>query len=829
MKAILGLTILLLSQLSMPPLSAQSVTDSLAGYVKNINQFSQLNPQEKVYLHFDNTGYYLGETIWFKAYIVDATHNTNTSLSKVLYVELLSPQGNVEDSRKLKIQDGQCHGEFQLGSKYRSGFYEIRAYTRSMLNFGDECMFSRVFPVYQTPKAAGDYADKKMDSPQILVNQREKPEKTGRIALSFYPEGGNAVIGLRSRIAFKATGDKGQDLDITGTVYNAAGNPVATLNTLHQGMGFFELTPETAEYKVAVESEGKKHNFSLTRIIPLGYVMQVDHLNDTIIQVRLQKSPALPTDTLALSVSCRGKVYAAKTIRAGNEPNTFHFSKVGLPAGCLQFTLFDRQGKVFSERLIFNTGTAHYLTVEARPVQTTYRPLKRVEMEFHVKDKAGNPVNTNFSLAVRDMETELHTDYQDNILTHLLLSSDIKGYIENPMQYFTSPNRTSQFRLDLLMLVQGWRRYNWQTMAGVIPFDVKYYAEEGLDISGKVLGWSKDKGEAGGTVTYWMLKDGEAFHGKCQTDENGKFHFQLPDSAKIGQKRNLGLQYKMKGKRKHCRILLDRPSPQGKSYSFHDTFVKDTLVIIEEQPDSLQKTSIMETQYLEEAIVRKEKSKPDIVLNVEADITTLQDKGAKYPGTVGDYLQHRVTAIGGPPGYNYGSIKTIYLNAGSHTHDPDTKTKNPHTTDRNRLPIEERDIDNVRQIDIYYKDKMAWQRIICPLCFHGTSYEPAVLILVKPYSGNLHEEYKAGIRQTHYNGYSPSKEFYQVDNSEKLPGETDFRRTLYWNPNIKTDRQGKVKISFYNNSHCKRASFSAAGITPEGTLIIGENNTAEKR
>ena len=108
--------------------SQQSATKQLAGYVKNINRFATECPQEKVYLHFDNTGYYVGDTIWFKAYTVYAETVKPTTLSRVLHVELVTPRGEVVDSRKLKIENGQCHGEFALSRDYRGGFYEVRAY-----------------------------------------------------------------------------------------------------------------------------------------------------------------------------------------------------------------------------------------------------------------------------------------------------------------------------------------------------------------------------------------------------------------------------------------------------------------------------------------------------------------------------------------------------------------------------------------------------------------------------------------------------------------------------------------------------------------------------
>lgn len=170
--------LLLLTHLLVLPLVAQSQPAKvLSDYIKEINQFNKRNPQEKVYLHFDNTGYFLGDTIWFKAYTVLAEQHRFSPLSKVLHVELLTPQGEVIANRKLMIENGQCHGEFPLKRIYRSGFYEVRAYTRGMLNFGDDCIFSRVFPVYDEPETDGELCEKAMDSGFGVKNERKKKRK----------------------------------------------------------------------------------------------------------------------------------------------------------------------------------------------------------------------------------------------------------------------------------------------------------------------------------------------------------------------------------------------------------------------------------------------------------------------------------------------------------------------------------------------------------------------------------------------------------------------------------------------------------------------------
>ena len=362
--------------LSILSLSAQqSTTKQLADYVKHINRFATECPQEKVYLHFDNTGYYVGDTIWFKAYTVYAETVKPTTLSRVLHVELVTPRGEVVDSRKLKIENGQCHGEFALSRDYRGGFYEVRAYTRGMLNFGDDYIFSRVFPVYSEPEVAGNYEEKEMDS--FFGEKKERPssETYDKVNITFFPEGGHAVKGLRSRIAFRATGKNGEDIAISGNLYNKAGEPVAALTTLHQGMGVFELTPEEDEYKAIVAYEGKNYTIPFKEMLPEGYTMIVNNLHPSSLQVTLQKSVSLPYDTVAVSVTCRGRVYAVEAFGLGAEPYTFSISKEKFPAGCLQITAFNTDGDILAERLVFHAKPNMYIPIKVTQDKSTYLSL----------------------------------------------------------------------------------------------------------------------------------------------------------------------------------------------------------------------------------------------------------------------------------------------------------------------------------------------------------------------------------------------------------------------------------------------------------------------
>ncbi|MBR1593711.1 MAG: hypothetical protein IJ659_02925, partial [Alloprevotella sp.] len=140
------------------PDSAQTQQEKLRGFVQGVETFGRLYPQEKAYLHLDNTGYFIGDTIWYKAYVVRPDTMAFTNLSGVLYVELVDPFGEILVTQKLKIEDGQCHGDIALSEVLTSGFYEIRAYTRYMTNWPAENIFSRVVPVFAKPKREGDYS-----------------------------------------------------------------------------------------------------------------------------------------------------------------------------------------------------------------------------------------------------------------------------------------------------------------------------------------------------------------------------------------------------------------------------------------------------------------------------------------------------------------------------------------------------------------------------------------------------------------------------------------------------------------------------------------------
>ena len=790
-------------------LAQQPATRRLANYANNISRFTKDCPQEKVYLHFDNTGYYAGDTIWFKAYTVTADEVKPTTLSRVLHVELLTPRGEVTDSRKLKIQDGQCHGEFALPKDCKGGFYEVRAYTRAMLNFGDTHIFSRVFPIYSEPEQAGNYQEKDMDSFAGEKKERPEPEKADRVNLHFFPEGGHAVLGIPARVAFRATGKNGEDINVTGTLYNASREPVASLATIHQGMGVFEFTPQAQEYEATVNYEGKEYTIPFKDILAEGYVMNVDNLNPDLMRISVQKSEALPNDTIAVSVTCRGKLCAVEAFVLGKEPYAFRIPKEKLPAGCIQVTAFNAAGDILAERLAFNTRKDMFVPIRVTQDKTSYKPFEEVNLQFDVHDPSGKPLETTFSLAVRDAATSPRTAYQDNILTDLLLSSDVKGYIQDPMQYFTDDSRTTRTKLDLLMMVQGWRRYSWQQMAGVKPIKIKHFAEEGLTLWGKVQTLVRNKPRANADILFWMKNDelqGEV-HGSGHTDGQGNFYCILPDSVDITGKWSLTLSVSDDGKQKNSQILINRHfSPEKRSYTFFDTYVNDSIDAATDEAQNGNKMA--ETQILQEVEVKKYRTReimrPDMVFDAEEDINRILDQGGNIPSTVREYAEYKYPVL------ENSNPSTVILYVLSCQKKDVPKFRH--------IPAAEMDITNVKDLQLYTRNGVEVLKHLSYCNPGADSLITSVMnannryfIVVAQLYDEVYNDTRKGVRQTYYEGYSPVKECYNLKSSDEALGYLNYRRTLYWNPDVKTDAEGKANIRLYNNGTCRKMEISAEG------------------
>jgi hypothetical protein len=875
-------------------LETQAQSDSVAvgklqQFVRNIHVFNRLIPQEKVYLHFDNTGYVLGETIWFKAYTVNASSLLPDTLSGVLYVELLNEKGKLMETKRLKIKDGQSHGEFHLNEtdvEYFAGFYEIRAYTKAMLNFGAETIFSRVFPVFDEPRENAAYTEQNLkadlhlnDALAIpLPNLRPEMEKQAKLHADFYPEGGNLVTGLASNVAFKITDDKGRPVDATGEIINPQGEPLSSFVTEHAGMGCFAYTPDGEKKRMKVIHDNKEYFFNLPESKTTGFVLQTRPFSKTALIIQVEKNQQTTHSPLGLSILCRGEVLFFQAFEPAEEPYTLKIPYDMMGNGVHQITLFDAKGEIFAERLVFiSPKEQDQLRLEAVPDKTVQQPDELIRIDFSVVGEHSDKEVT-FSLAIRDKEMMIHT-CPGNIYTHLLLSSDLQGFIENPEDYFHPENPNLQARnLDLLMMVQGWKRYEWQTMAGIKPFKPLYNREKQMSIKGHVAGSEGKNIE----LQVSMEHEGkQRMDGVAQTDDKGEFSVYPEDFYGTWS-----LNLRSKGlSDANTKIRLDRWfSPAPKNFAYHETIwrtaaglmqteTEDDPILKEIENDSIWAFRIREVTIKEKK--RREHKKKELIHPVGMEIDRAIDRGEKIPYSVHDYL------VEWDELYSFGKIDKARIKNGE-----EVGTGQEFSTSPFEIAIDRASkvrMDNLKKVifpsvggidpdgrDIYEEDytfyygkphpanffhfhegkqetfdrityqsgKRAYdvtikeltakrvirdvQKIVISgeeqINFKTESYIP---IYIYPYKDYVIRE-MPGIRHTTFEGFSvPQNYFHNKITADGIyrPEKYSHHRTLYWNPNVKTDEQGKASIQFYNNSFCRKIDVSAEGMTKSGMPV----------
>lgn len=818
--------------------------DLFAEYFSNIKKYNHLFPQEKVYLHFDNSGYYVGENIYFKAYVVMASELGPTSLSKVLYVELIDQFGKVAESKRMRIEDGQCNGEFNLKDYYKSGFYEVRAYTRVMLNNDLETTFSRVFPVFEAPRKEGEYENeiRKINTSRMPPVLRTEKKSSSNLNLRFYPEGGNIVSGNNNRIAFKVTDKTGLGVDAAGVILSSRNDTIVSFNTLHKGMGLFTFTPEAGEkYTAHIQGEKKALHFELPRAMTAGYSMECGNQQSENILINIRKSPEMEGDTLGISVMTNGKLNYANIADLKNSGNVMiTVPKKDIDPGVSQITLFDRDGKIMAERLVF-VRSDDFVNIEASMTKENYKPLEQVEMNFRLSDKNNKPVSTTFSLTVKDKSKDIGTSYCDNIHTDLLLSSEIKGYIEDVDYYFTSDDKVKNQALDLLMMVQGWRRYDWTKMVTGEDAGAKNFSEDGIIVAGRVESTVRKKIKKDILVKadiYPRYEDKR--QATCLTDENGKFNFRVPE---YDGPANMNLSLFQDGKKTNGNIVIDRvfsPKPRAISaletdYSYSRNGSEKPEIKItgkkEDNPDyDYSHLVSSDSRLLDNVEVQAKNLSRDkfdamkvasVVYDVREETDKLIDSGEKADLDIYSYLRQICPNVSAGNRYKGRNMMMVINDYKSRNNMLFFNTSGPSTSSEFYdvySDLRSSDIEKIAICD----DPISVNRYYAQLGSTGSLSESSVLIFLYLKQNSINDKKeKKGERRTVLDGYAMSGEFYMPDIlSKEILEDIPYRRTLYWNPNVKSDASGNASIKFYNNMDCESFSVDAQTITPSGTIGI---------
>ena len=497
-----------------------STVDSL---VSRLRLFGERIPQEKVFVHMDNTCYFLGDTIWFSVYTRQTNTDKPSKISRVLYAELWNHDGYLVERKLVEMKEGRGYGCFALSdSLMYGGFYELRAYTRWQLNWGItekshtsyaenwfynqamakeyyrdyDKLYSRVFPVYDKPQEAGDFHHDMTMRPLRRYFKDAPPAP--KLCLSLFPEGGNLVAGVPCRIAYEAANSEGEVREGTISlrhnkdyiqIRNEKGEWVHSIHTENRGRGSFTFVPEKGEsYEVVFQTDGDSTQ--------AGKVIQkIKSVRADGVSLRVSRKEGLTIADIHVCGEAQEEPLGMSVISEGKLqyfcPLESSVSHITLPDSCLsagvnQMTIFDAQGRIYADRLFFVTRPElQNPTLSISGIKDQYEPFEQVSLQVTAPSlKSPSPLgeglgvrSAGVSLAVRDAARQDYTYETGNILTEMLLASEIKGFVPQPDYFFEKDDEEHRRALDLLMMTQGWRRFNWREMAIPQMFEFTQPAE----------------------------------------------------------------------------------------------------------------------------------------------------------------------------------------------------------------------------------------------------------------------------------------------------------------------------------------------------------------
>ena len=772
-----------------------------------MNIYATNYPQEKVHIHFDKNIYNPGETIWFKAYIF--TGPDPSPFSKNFYTELSDADGKILERKVSPIMESTTAGSYDLPKTLKSRHLHFRAYTTWMTNFDTAFYYEKDIRIY----------DKKADSGVTAPPQQAR--------IQFFPEGGDLVAGLESMVAFKANDQFGIPVAVNGSLQDGKGKELIVFRSEHDGMGRFLVTPEKGDSLVAVwkDEHGVEHRSPLPEVKATGAVLRAISGNQKVLFSAARAAEAAPEykHLTIIAHMHQHLVYKAKINLEENFMSGGTIPTGQLPTGVLQITVFNELEVPVAERVVFINNQDYEFSPELAILEKSVNKRGKNNLQIEVPDT----LRTNFSLSVTDATADGEFPGDDNIISRILLTGELKGKVHNPYYYFSNKSDSTAGHLDLVMMTHGWRRFNWDLLAkGKLPV-IKAPEQNYLSLKVEVLGvdpYKISKEESLNVIlsrkdsSTQMLSvphlsglkfgiTGLVFYDTARAFYQFNVNRKLSNEAAVTF--NTGL---LKGSRmvKPLTQSYEGWTAEDSIYLRRNRFIMEEIARVKPITDQKVKT-------LESVTVKG---------RVKSDAEKLDEKYASGMFSGGDaytfdlindpyavsmmdifqYLQGKVAGLqivtgqgpGGAPSLSWrGSSPSLYLN---------------------EMQVDASQLQSTPVSDV------AMVKVFRPGSGVGFGGGAGGVIAVYTKKGGDEKRSDAnfkGLDRALLTGYSPVKEFYvpnYAENSSQNEQE-DLRTTLYWKPFVLTDRDNKkVNILFYNNDITKKLRIVLEGINEEGKL-----------
>ena len=473
------------------------------------DQYRSRYIQERIFVHTDKNTYISREILWFRIHDMDAFNQLHGKVSKIAYIEILDKKNFPVLQQKVSLKPGESSGSIIIPVNIPSGTYKFRAYTNWMKNLGPEYFFEKPIRII---------------NPRVLQTDTVISIKNHRYDIQFFPEGGNLVQQIETKVAFRITDAFGKGQEFEGTLLNSTGDTVLKFHPLHMGLGNFLFTPAAGQaYKAVIRFP---HGEQVIKDLPVsytnGYVMNLSKSAEGSIAIQVHVSPELDKQNVYLFIHGNHSFLPVKKEQLINHAAGFVLKPEDLEDGISQFTLFNITGQSVCERLYFKYPEKKLvISAETNPEYTT---RKKIDLNLSATNQSGKQVVADMSMAVYRLDSL--QDVDENDIRHYLYLTANLGPVESPSFYFDVNEKYREQDMDNLMLTHGWRRFNWNDMLKQNYLPLEFPPEyNGHIIMGKVI--SKTGAPVPHAEAYLSVPSTRTQFRQTASDDNGNLKFEM--------------------------------------------------------------------------------------------------------------------------------------------------------------------------------------------------------------------------------------------------------------------------------------------------------------
>ena len=739
-------------------------------------------------------------------------------------IEIRHPDENyaVEKVKYTRLDNGQIAADIQIvssqGTPLTSGHADIEMVIDGKLRTRSYSLRQegRFRTTFDAPTTEGGFIDITYDSPEIPAYRRriELPSFRNDFDVAFLPEGGRLIAGIPQRIAFKAVGVDGLATEVKGTIHNSAGEVVCDIESTHRGMGLFLLTPVADEQYTALlhsqEDTLVAKSFTLPAIDKSGCTLAVDTGNGSA-TCRVLTTPDIDPSKIGTIIHSKGEV-----CHIGESAQSIKISTAAFNNGIATISLVDKQTlQPLCDRSFFIwNGEESSANISAN--KASYKPYSLVELAIQICNKKGEPITDgSYSLSVVDKAN--YTQPQTSIHAATLLTSDLKGYIENPAYYFENTDRRKLAQLDLVMMTHGWHRFE---LDSILMGNIRKYTyghESVHTISGHLEGLGASSKNAYIAIMEPLHRaSGRGFYKLYNLGEDPSFEFAVENAprgmyyilqawTKIGSKFGNTIEldpeiYPDFGKRKSLvRYDFERKSDSVKIAELNVTFDTTDISRIVQIEAVAFNAGIKRENYIPSESMSK-------VQIEERKYETLGDVLDDFPGI------YRMRS----PEYG-----TVYLTAKesgvtARADSADTSGLTPIKICVDGDPyvnLDHLDVEYIPLHAVKYVDYVGY-----PQCKDIFFSDYPVINIGMPVLYAFTSQKKGAITVVKKLGYSPDTTFYAPIYAPGTRGVIDKRKTIHWEPNISPDSTGMAHISFFTADKPSTYTITIEGVSNRGEL-----------